>query len=69
MSVSENEEGFLGSLFALCVGAAVVVVPVAGWITHLFICFQENRWGFLIAGAIFFPIGIIHGIGRWFGWW
>ncbi len=29
----------------------------------------SQRWplGFLIAGAIIFPIGIIHGIGLWFG--
>lgn len=41
----------------------------AGWFTHLYICFTTAAWRFLIAGAIFFPIGIIHGIGSWFGAW
>lgn len=42
---------------------------VAAWFTHLFTCFSDERWGFLIAGAIFFPIAIVHGIGIWFGLW
>lgn len=48
---------------------AVVITCISGWVTHIVICFQEGNWGFLIAGAIFFPIGIVHGIGRWFGFW
>jgi hypothetical protein len=32
-------------------------------------CFNEHLYGFLIAGAIFFPIGIIHGWGIWLGFW
>jgi hypothetical protein len=47
----------------------VGLVCFAGWLTHLVVCFSEDKWGFLIAGAIFFPVGIIHGIGRWFGFW
>lgn len=42
---------------------------VGGWLTHLFVCFTAAKWGFLIAGAIFFPIGVIHGIGIIFGIW
>lgn len=41
----------------------------AAWLTHLVTCFQDERWGFLVAGAIFFPIAIVHGIGLWFGFW
>lgn len=40
----------------------------AGWLTHIVFCLQHGRWGFLIAGAIAFPIGVIHGWGLWFGW-
>ena len=36
------------------------------WFTHIFTCFAEGLWGFLIAGAIMFPIGIFHGIYLWF---
>ena len=39
----------------------------AAWITHIITCLSEEAWGFLIVGAIMFPIGIIHGIGLWFG--
>ena len=56
------------TLVALCGGLLVLVLPAA-WVTHVIICFQENRWGFLIAGAIFFPIAIAHGIWLWFHWW
>ena len=37
------------------------------WFNHLYICFTDDRWGFLIAGAIMFPIAIVHGVGNWFG--
>ena len=52
---------FLGVIFGLTFTAA--------WFTHLFVCFSDDRWGFLIAGAIMFPIAIVHGIGIWFGAW
>jgi hypothetical protein len=35
---------------------------IGAWLTHIFTCFATAAWGFLIAGAIFFPVGIIHGI-------
>lgn len=31
------------------------------WLTHVFTCFTDGLWGFLIAGALLFPIGILHG--------
>jgi hypothetical protein len=55
----------LGCFFAL-----LWFLPIfAAWFQHLYTCFTEDRWGILIAGAIFFPIGIIHGFGIWFGFW
>lgn len=45
----------------------VCYIPFAAWLTHIFVCLSEGLWGFLIAGAIFVPIGVIHGIGLWFG--
>ena len=55
----------LGYLFmALLIGGST-----AAWFTHLFVCFSDDRWGFLIAGAIMFPIAIVHGVGIWFGVW
>lgn len=45
-----------------------IPIPLAAWITHIVVCLKAGYWGFLIAGAICFPIGIIHGVGLWFGW-
>lgn len=39
----------------------------AAWITHVITCLQDASWGFLIAGAVFFPVAVVHGIGIWFG--
>ena len=52
--------------------AAIVLFAFTGmaaWVTHIITCLREDEWGFLIAGALFFPIAIIHGIGVWFGLW
>jgi hypothetical protein len=37
------------------------------WLTHIWFCLQNDSWGFLIAGAIFIPIGWLHGMGIWLG--
>ena len=50
-------------------GLIIVLTSTAAWLTHLFVCFSDDRWGFLIAGAIMFPIAIVHGIGIWLGVW
>jgi len=44
----------------------IAMTSVAAWLTHIFTCFSEGLWGFLIAGALMFPIGIIHGAWLWF---
>ena len=46
---------------------AFVLASFAAWITHVFTCLEAEQWGFLIAGAIFFPVAMIHGVGIWFG--
>jgi hypothetical protein len=40
---------------------------IASWITHIVVCLKTASWGFLIAGAIVFPIAWIHGTGIWLG--
>lgn len=44
-----------------------ILISVAAWFTHVIVCLSTGAWGFLIAGALVFPIAIIHGIGSWFG--
>jgi hypothetical protein len=51
------------------VAALIGLGSFAGWCQHLYTCFNEKLWGFLVAGALFVPIGIIHGWGIWLGWW
>lgn len=46
----------------------LILWVVASWITHVAVCLKTAAWGFLIAGAILFPIAWIHGTGVWFGW-
>jgi hypothetical protein len=46
-------------------GIGALCALVLAWLTHIFTCFAEGLWGFLIAGALMFPIGILHGIWIW----
>lgn len=48
---------------------AVIATCIAGWLTHVVVCIKTASWLFLIAGAICAPVGVIHGIGVWFGAW
>ena len=50
----------------LLAGLLFVVALVVAWFTHIITCFATATWGFLIAGAILFPVGICHGIYLWF---
>lgn len=45
----------------------VLIVFFAAWFTHVITCLSASAWGILVAGAIMFPIGIIHGFGIWLG--
>ena len=49
------------------IALAVVAWVIASWITHVVVCLKTSSWGFLIAGAIMFPVAVIHGTGIWFG--
>lgn len=41
----------------------------AAWLTSIVFCAAHGARPLLIASATFFPIGIVHGIGIWFGGW
>ena len=43
----------------------IIFLIIAAWLTHVITCFVHGLWAFLLAGAIFFPIGIVHGIFVW----
>lgn len=46
---------------------AIVIAAIAAWVTHVVVCIKTASWLFLIAGALLAPIGVVHGIGVWFG--
>jgi len=47
-------------------GSIIFLVLFVAWLTHVITCLATAAWGFLIAGAIVFPIAIIHGFMIWF---
>ncbi|KKL03587.1 hypothetical protein LCGC14_2624680, partial [marine sediment metagenome] len=58
----------MSKLFDLAIGVGlayigVVLLLIAGWLTHVIVTIQTAKWILLLAGAILFPIGIIHGWG------
>jgi hypothetical protein len=44
-------------------------VALAAQLTHIIICIKAGTYLLLIAGCILPPVGVIHGIGHWFGQW
>lgn len=56
-----------GASLAIMLGILFGLLALGAWLTHVVVCLKTAAWGFLIAGAIFFPIGIIHGFGIWLG--
>ena len=44
----------------------MALLPCA-WVTHIIHCLLTAKYLLLIAGAVIFPVGIIHGVGLWFG--
>ena len=57
--MKQKGNAFIGLLIGLWV--------IGSWLTHIVVCLKAGSWGFLVAGAIFFPVAIIHGTGLWFG--
>lgn len=48
-------------------GLLVMVWVFLAWLTHVVVCISTSKWIFLLAGAIFFPVGCVHGTGVWLG--
>lgn len=47
--------------------AALAIWTVLAWLTHIVVSISTSKWILLLAGAIFFPVGCVHGTGVWFG--
>lgn len=51
--------GTLGAILAIWVALA--------WLTHVIVSISTSKWVLLLVGAIFFPVGCVHGTGVWLG--
>jgi hypothetical protein len=51
-------------LFLLCAAFCY-----SAWLTSIVFCATSGLRTLLIASAMFFPIGVVHGVGVWFGGW
>jgi hypothetical protein len=47
----------------------VLAIAYSAWLTSIVFCATNGHRPLMIAGAAFFPVGIVHGIGVWFGGW
>jgi hypothetical protein len=45
------------------------IFSYAAWLTSIVFCAAGGQLPLLIASAVFFPVGIVHGVGVWLGGW
>ena len=53
------------ALLTFLMFVACTTAVLAAWVIHIVACISGAMWGFLIAGAVLFPIGVAHGIYLW----
>jgi hypothetical protein len=41
----------------------------AAWLTSIVSCATNGLRALLIVEAVFFPVGVVHGVGVWLGGW
>jgi hypothetical protein len=66
MRCSNNGAMDLQTAATLLAGGLLIY---AAWLTSIVFCAANDRYPLLIASAVFFPVGVVHGIGVWFGGW
>ena len=49
--------------------ATAWLLTYASWLTSIVFCSANGLRPLMIAAAVFFPIGVVHGVGVWFGGW
>jgi len=48
---------------------ALFLLSLGAWLTHIITCIVREEWLLLLGGALMAPIGVVHGVGIWFGVW
>lgn len=51
----------------LIVTTLFIIGTLGAWVQHCVTSLIAESWGMLIVGALFFPIGIVHGWLIWLG--
>lgn len=46
-----------------------LIVALGPYFNHLYVTFTDEKYILLLVGALIPPIGWIHGLGAFFGWW
>lgn len=58
----------VGSIgLAVLASFAALATVIAAWITHVIVCIKASAWILLAFGCIVAPVGVVHGVGIWFG--
>ncbi len=61
----------MSHIVVLLLSLGTILAVIASWITHVVVCIQTMTGAsiaLLFAGILIPPIGWVHGIGSWFGW-
>lgn len=45
----------------------LIIASIAAWFQHIYTCLTTEAYTLLVAGAIFAPIGVLHGFAIWLG--
>lgn len=58
------EKLFLGTSILWLLG---LLISFAAWITHFINTINDSEWILFLVGLFIPPVGILHGVGLWFG--
>jgi len=47
----------------------ITIAIISPWFYHLYYCFTNKEYVLLLVGALIAPIGWIHGLGAFLGFW
>lgn len=57
-----------GAIAFILAAFTAVFGTLAAWVTHVVVCIKTTSWILLVFGIVVPPIGLVHGVGTWFGW-
>jgi len=46
----------------------LILLILAGWLTHIIVAIQHGAWIFMIVGALIGPVAVVHGWSVWLGY-